>query len=94
MRAVGQAGQAILLQHVRNDYRASQELLSKLAGAYSSLDPWLQEQVADAIQRNRRQLQEDLNSNLKSILEQRPSEQGRPAELGPPANGPRPEGRD
>jgi serine/threonine-protein kinase len=94
LRAVGQAGQAILLQHVRNDYRASQELLSKLAGAYSSLDPWLQEQVADAIQRNRRQLQEDLNSNLKSILEQRPSEQGRPAELGPPANGPRPEGGD
>jgi serine/threonine-protein kinase len=88
LRAVGQAGQAILLQHVRNDHRASQELFSKLAGAYSSLDPWLQEQVADAIQRNRRQLQEELNSNLKSILEQRPSE------AGPPANGVRAEGRD
>ena len=88
LRAVGQAGQAILLQHVRNDHRASQELFSKLAGAYSSLDPWLQEQVADAIQRNRRTLQEELNSNLKSILEQRPSEQGAPT------NGTRPEGRD
>jgi serine/threonine-protein kinase len=88
LRAVGQAGQGILLQHVRNDSRASQELFSKLAGAYSSLDPWLQEQVADAIQRNRRQLQEDLNSNLKSILEQRPSEGG------PAANGARAEGRD
>jgi serine/threonine-protein kinase len=94
LRAVGQAGQAILLQHVRNDHRASQELFSKLAGAYASLDPWLQEQVADAIQRNRRQLQEELNSNLKSILEQRPSELGRPSEGGPPTNGARAEGRD
>jgi hypothetical protein len=65
-----------------------------LAGAYASLDPWLQEQVADAIQRNRRQLQEELNSNLKSILEQRPSELGRPSEGGPPTNGARAEGRD
>ncbi|HBH50464.1 MAG TPA: serine/threonine protein kinase [Planctomycetaceae bacterium] len=79
LRAVGQAGQAILLQHVRNDHRASQELLSKLAGAYAGLDPWLKEQVADTIQRNRRQLQEDLNSNLKSILEQRQAETENPA---------------
>ena len=82
LRAVGQAGQAILLQHVRNDHRASQELLSKLAGAYAGLDPWLKEQVADTIQRNRRQLQEDLNSNLKSILEQRQAETENPAPAG------------
>jgi len=73
-RAFGRAGQAILLQHLRHDPRGSQEQIAQLAGSFDLLDPWMQEQVADTIERNRSQLREELSAALRTILEKRPSQ--------------------
>ncbi|MCY2962448.1 MAG: serine/threonine-protein kinase, partial [Planctomycetota bacterium] len=70
-RAFGKAGQAILMTHVKHDYRASQEQISKLVGNFGDFDPWMKDQITDTIQRNRKQLNEELNASLKSILEPR-----------------------
>lgn len=68
-RATGKAGQAILM-YLRRDYQGSQDLLSQVASHYRDFDRWMQDLVADTIQRNREQLNEQLNANLRGILNQ------------------------
>ncbi|RPI83191.1 MAG: hypothetical protein EHM42_08660, partial [Planctomycetaceae bacterium] len=67
-QAIGKGGQAILM-HLRRDYRGSQDLLSQVASHYRDFDPWMQSLVTDTIQRNRAELNEQLNANLRGILD-------------------------
>jgi len=75
LRAFGRAGQAIL-KSLNKDYSGSQAQISELSASFSDFDPWLRNQLADAVERNRRALNTELTANLRKIVDQRDGEPG------------------
>ena len=73
LRALGRAGQAIL-KSLNKDYSGSQAQISELSASFSEFDPWLRNQLADAVERNRKALNTELTANLRKMVEQRDAE--------------------
>jgi hypothetical protein len=73
LRAFGRAGQAIL-KSLNKDYSSSQAQISELSASFSEFDPWLRNQLAEAVERNRKALNTELTANLRKMVEQRDAE--------------------
>jgi hypothetical protein len=73
LRAFGRAGQAIL-KSLNKDYSGSQAQISELSASFSEFDPWLRNQLAEAVERNRKALNTELTANLRKMVEQRDAE--------------------
>ncbi|MFM8219242.1 MAG: hypothetical protein ACKOJF_09970, partial [Planctomycetaceae bacterium] len=69
----GRAGQAIL-KSLNKDYSGSQAQISELSASFPEFDPWLRNQLADAVERNRKALNTELTANLRKMVEQRDAE--------------------